>query len=108
MTLRRRLLGPLATAAVLAGALLPGAPGAAEPGVEAMVGHRAAYRLTLDRARDNSDIARAEGVMLYEVIDACDGWATRQRFQLRLTDRDGQEVDTASDYSTFETKDGTK
>ncbi|MFC7541835.1 hypothetical protein ACFQU2_23405 [Siccirubricoccus deserti] len=26
-----------------------------------MVGHRAAYRLSLDRVRDNADIARAEG-----------------------------------------------
>ena len=71
-----------------------------------MAGHRAAYRLTLDHVRDNSDIARAEGVMLYEVVDACDGWATRQRFQLSLTDRDGQDVETTSDYSTYETKDG--
>ncbi|MBL6456526.1 cell envelope integrity EipB family protein [Belnapia sp. T6] len=71
-----------------------------------MVGHRAAYRLTLDRVRDGSDITRAEGAMLYEVVDACDGWATRQRFQLTLTDRDGTEVETASDYSTYETKDG--
>ena len=44
--------------------------------------------------------------MLYEVVDSCDGWATRQRFQLTLTDRDGQDVETTSDYSTFETKDG--
>ena len=56
-----------------------------------MAGHRAAYKLTLDKVRDNSDVARADGVMLYEVVDSCDGWATRQRFQLRLTDRDGQE-----------------
>ncbi|MCB4824627.1 EipB family protein [Roseicella aerolata] len=104
MPLRRHLLAVLA-AAGLAGAL-PVPARAAEPGAEAMVGHRAAYRLALDRVRDNSDIARAEGVMLYEVVDACDGWATRQRFQLRLTDRDGQEVETTSDYSTFETKDG--
>jgi hypothetical protein len=81
---------------------------AAEPGAEAMAGHRAAYRLSLDKVRDNSDIARADGAMLYEVVDSCDGWATRQRFQLRLTDRDGQDVETTSDYSTFETKDGRK
>jgi hypothetical protein len=56
--------------------------------------------------RDNSDIARAEGAMLYEVVDACDGWATRQRFQLTLTGRDGQDIETTSDYSTYETKDG--
>ena len=71
-----------------------------------MAAHRAAYNLTLDRTRDNSDIARARGVMLYEVVDACDGWATRQRFTLVLTDRDGQVVESASDYSTYETKDG--
>jgi hypothetical protein len=108
MPLRRFLIAALTVPLVALGAAvaLPGR--AAEPGVEAMVGHRAAYRLTLDKVRDNSDIARAEGVMLYEVVDSCDGWATRQRFQLRLTDRDGQDVETASDYSTFETKDGKK
>src|SRR5829696_6779661 len=90
MPLRRHMIAALA--AVGASLVLPGPAPAAEPGAEAMAGHRAAYRLSLDRVRDNSNIARAEGVMLYEVVDACDGWATRQRFQLRLTDRDGQEV----------------
>jgi len=103
MPLRRRLIAGLAAGAALFAAP---SPHAAEPGVEAMAGHRAAYRLNLDRVRENSDIARAEGAMLYEVVDACDGWATRQRFQLRLTDRDGQDVETTSDYSTYETKDG--
>ncbi|TCZ64343.1 EipB family protein [Roseicella aquatilis] len=102
MPLRRPLIAALV--ALGAAAALPGR--AAEPGAAAMAGHRAGYKLALEKARDNSDIARAEGVMLYEVVDACDGWATRQRFQLRLTDRDGQEVETTSDYSTFETKDG--
>jgi hypothetical protein len=93
---------------LLAGAtLVPSVAGAAnQPGAEAMVAHRAAYNLTLERARDNSDIARARGIMLYEVVDACEGWATRQRFTLVLTDRDGDNVETGSDYSTFETKDG--
>jgi hypothetical protein len=71
-----------------------------------MLAHRAAYRLTLDSVRDNSGVVQARGVMLYEVVDACDGWATRQRFQLTITDRDGTEVETTSDYSTYETKDG--
>lgn len=102
MPFRRNLLA----ATLLAAVLLPAGTRALEPGADAMAAHRAAYRLTLDRARDNSDIARAEGVMLYEVVDACDGWATRQRFSLTLTNRDGQDVETASDYSTYETKDG--
>lgn len=104
MPLRRRLLTTLF--AVGATSLLAGQLRAAEPGAEAMAAHRAAYRLELDRARENSNVVRAEGVMLYEVVDACDGWATRQRFTLNLTDRDGQEVETASDYSTYESKDG--
>ena len=101
--MRRRLF-----AILLAGAagLLPGIPHAAQPGAEAMASHRAGYTMTLDRARDATSIARAEGVMLYEVVDACDGWATRQRFSLTITDRNGQDVETASDYSTYETKDG--
>ena len=76
------------------------------PGAEAMAAHRAAYRLSFDKSRDNSDVARAEGVMLFEVLDACDGWASRQRLTMRLQDRDGQTIETASDYSTWESKDG--
>ena len=111
-----RLRSLLAATAVLGSALATPAPAqpapaaavtpAALPGTEAMAAHRAAYRLTFDRARDNADIARAEGVMLFEVLDACDGWASRQRLTLRMQDRDGQTMETASDYATWESKDG--
>ena len=70
-----------------------------------LAAHRAMYDLTLDKLR-NDDIAGARGPMSYEMDDACDGWATRQRFTLMLTDRDGQVIESASDYSTYETKDG--
>lgn len=106
----------LAAPASHAQAPKPGVPGAAAPGAAVPVGepitprqmlaHRAAYRLTLDRARDGSGVAQANGAMAYEVIDACDGWTTRQRFTLTLTDRDGTEIETTSDYSTYESKDG--
>jgi hypothetical protein len=107
MALKETPMHRFSTAVLAAGllGLTPLAARAAEPGADAMAAHRAAYRLTLDRSRDNA-IARAEGVMVYEVVDACDGWATRQRFTLVLTDRDGQVVESASDYSTYETKDG--
>ena len=74
--------------------------------VRNLAAHRAAYRLTLAPQRDPGNIASAQGGMIYELVDACDGWATRQRFTLTLTDREGTEIETASDYSTFETKDG--
>jgi hypothetical protein len=115
MRLRSLLAATVAMGAALAlsgpAPAQPAAPAAVQspaalPGAEAMVAHRAAYRLTFDKARDNSDVARAEGVMLFEVLDACDGWASRQRLTMRLQDRDGRAIETASDYSTFESKDG--
>lgn len=126
MRLRDLLAGPrsLPALALLAalGAAGPSWPGAAqapaaptrpeaarpEPGKAApeMAPHRAAYRLTLDRARQGSEVIQAEGAMLFEVMDACDGWTTRQRLQLVVADRAGQTVETASDYSTWESKDG--
>jgi hypothetical protein len=82
------------------------APGAPLAGAEAMASHRAAYRLTLANVRPDGQIGQAEGTMAFEVRDACDGWITRQRLALTVVDRAGQEVQTASDYSTWESKDG--
>lgn len=97
----------LASAQGPATAVAPVAPGQA---IEArhLLPHRAAYRLTLDRARDGGEISAALGAMAYEMLDACDGWTTRQRFQLIITDRDGREIETTSDYSTWESKDGSR
>lgn len=93
--------------AVLMTALLHSQPVLAiEPGAEQMLAHRAAYRLKLDSVRDNASIEQAEGIMLFEVIDACDAWASRQRFTLVVGDRDGNLVETTSDYATLEAKDG--
>ncbi|MDJ0388627.1 DUF1849 family protein [Roseomonas sp. E05] len=72
----------------------------------AMAAHRAAYRLELDRLRQGGDVIQADGAMLFEVLDACDGWTTRQRLKLNVVDRSGSVVETSSDYSTWESKDG--
>lgn len=108
MALRRSLFLALAGAVFVLSPVVAHAAdaGPAAPGAEHMLAHRAAYQLTLDKVRANSNVATANGVMLYEVGDACEGWTTRQRFTLTLNDRDGQEVETSSDYSTYETKDG--
>jgi hypothetical protein len=87
------------------------APAAAQPlagGPEAMLPHRAAYVLTLDRVRDGSNITAARGAMLFEIADACEAWATRQRFTLEITDTDGQRIATTSDYATLEARDGSR
>ena len=46
--------------------------------------------------------------MGYEVTDACDGWAVRQRLRMTITNSEGQDIEMASDYATWESKDGLK
>lgn len=69
-----------------------------------LAGHRALYRLTLASSR--ADISNASGTMAFEMTDACEGWATRQRLRITTTNREGQDIEISSDYATFEAKDG--
>ena len=71
----------------------------------ASAAHRAFYTLTLSTSR-GGDVVAARGTMGYEVIDACDGWAVRQRLSMTLTNSDGQDIEMVSDYATWEAKDG--
>lgn len=73
----------------------------------ASAAHRAIYTLTLASSRGGEVIA-ARGTMGYEVMDACDGWAVRQRLSMTLTNTDGQDIQMVSDYATWESKDGLK
>ncbi len=69
-----------------------------------LIAHRALYRLAMDTSR--GEITSATGTMAYEITDACDSWATRQRLSMTITNRDGQDIDMVSDYATLESKDG--
>jgi hypothetical protein len=101
-----RLPALLAAVLVLcAAAPLPPAADAAGLNT-ALAAHRAFYNLTLDRSR--GDVVSARGTMGYEVIDACDGWAVRQRLSMTLTNTEGQDIEMVSDYATWESKDGLK
>ncbi|HEY7581583.1 MAG TPA: cell envelope integrity EipB family protein [Acetobacteraceae bacterium] len=73
----------------------------------ASAAHRAIYNLTLNASR-GGDVVAARGTMGYEVIDACDGWAVRQRLSMTLTNSEGQDIQMVSDYATWEAKDGLK
>jgi hypothetical protein len=95
-------------AAVVCGALLGGMFGAAGLARAAdLAPHRALYDLKLNTSHDG-DVTSASGTMAYEVQDVCDGWATQQRLQMTITNRDGQDVQMLSDYTTWESKDGLK
>jgi len=70
-----------------------------------LAAHHAEYKLKLGDQR-GGDVSSGSGTMTYEVIDACDGWAVRQRLEMKLTNHDGQDINMVSDYTTFEAKDG--
>lgn len=106
---RCRVFAFLALAAGLSLARPAPAPGAAAvPPANAiaieLAGHKAVYELALDKAR--ADVAGASGTMTYEVVDACDGWAVHQRLLMTITNRDGQDIEMVSEYTTWESKDG--
>jgi hypothetical protein len=77
------------------------------PNQSGLLAHKALYTLTLDSAKSN-DVIAATGTMGYEVTDACDGWAVRQRLNMTITNADGQDIQMTSDYATWESKDGLK
>ena len=86
-------------------AILSSALAAANPVRAAeLAAHHAQYDLTLERGR--GEVIAVSGSMEYNVTDACDAWAVRQRLRMRLTGADGSEVEMLSDYSTIERKDG--
>ncbi len=78
-----------------------------------LLAHHALYTLTFNPRASGSDqsagdVVGARGTMGYEVIDACDGWAIRQRLRMTVTNADGHDIQMDSDYATWESKDGTK
>jgi hypothetical protein len=101
---RTLLLSLLGAAMAVAGARAVAAGPAAEPALP-FVGQDAFYHLRLG-GPGGSDVVAGGGQMGYEVIDACNGWAVRQRLEMTLIDGDGQVTRTVSDYATWEAKDG--
>jgi len=83
--------------------LLLSVPAAAMP----LAAHHAVYKLTLHGSHDQSVLA-ASGTMTYDVTDACTAWATSQHLSMQITNKDGQDIHTVSDYATVEAKDGSR
>jgi hypothetical protein len=71
-----------------------------------IVPHRALYRLSLGATKSSSGVVGANGAMVYEWGETCDGWTVQQRFRLRLQYAEQDNVDVSSSLVTWESKDG--
>ncbi|KAA0589922.1 cell envelope integrity EipB family protein [Azospirillum oryzae] len=106
-------VGAVLAAAVSTGALLAASPVLAQPAATSMAAvaariqpHRAIYTMSLASARNGSKVSDVRGRMMFEWADACDGWTTEQRFQLRFVYSEGDDMAMNTNYTTWESKDG--
>jgi len=69
--------------------------------------HRATYEMKLALARPNSGIVEVNGNnMVLETADSCDAWNVKQRIKLTFLRNDGEEFETDSNFTSYESKDG--
>jgi hypothetical protein len=73
-----------------------------------LASHRATYRMGLSTSRSGSGMANAAGQWSYEFTDSCDGWITEYRLAMTYAYTEGGQVDTSTDFLSWESKDGLK
>jgi len=78
--------------------------GPADAGV--MATHHAVYALALDPMSAGTDLSDVEGVMTYEWADACKGWTTTEKADLKLFYQDGHQDSIGWSLNSWEGKDG--
>ncbi|MCF4166633.1 cell envelope integrity EipB family protein [Zavarzinia compransoris] len=85
----------------------PAAEAAPEPATDIrLAGHRAVYDLVLGRNRPGSGVAVAEGRMVIEFADVCDGYTLTQQLRMRLGDGEGSYSTTDFRVVNWESMDG--
>jgi hypothetical protein len=90
-----------AAAAVVLAMLFAGSAGAA-----GIMPHRALYTMSLVRAGNDSGVTAARGTMAYQWGETCDGWTIEQRYRLNMGYSDSPDETIASNFVTWESKDG--
>jgi hypothetical protein len=68
--------------------------------------HKAIYRLSLEKTRDQSPITNVSGILEFSWEDVCRGWTTSQRTRMQMATRDGTVSDFIWSLNTLESKDG--
>jgi hypothetical protein len=71
-----------------------------------IVPHRALYTMTLGRSGGDTGVIGANGTMAYQWGEVCDGWTVEQRYRLKMGYSETPDVSIASNFVTWEAKDG--
>ena len=71
-----------------------------------LASHRATYDMKLSRSQIGADVVDVRGTMTYEWLDACGGWTTTQKSQMKFFYQDGRTVDLGWSLNSWESKDG--
>jgi hypothetical protein len=87
--------------AFLCAGFCAGSAGAAE-----IMPHRALYTMSLGRATGDAGVTEAHGTMAYQWGETCDGWTVEQRYRLRMGYAESPDINIASNFVTWEAKDG--
>jgi hypothetical protein len=72
---------------------------------EDLAAHHATYVLSLAPDNKNSQITGAEGVMIYDLKNVCDGWATDLKLKFVMSLDSGDNRDFETSQVTWEAKD---
>jgi hypothetical protein len=73
---------------------------------EEMVAHRATYVLSLAHDNRNSQVTGADGLMVFDLKDTCDGWAIDLKLKLIMSVESGESGTIEMTQVTWESKDG--
>jgi hypothetical protein len=71
-----------------------------------LVAHHAQYVLSLGRDSKNSQVLGADGLMVVDLKDTCDGWATDIKLKLIMSVEGGENGTLEMTQVTWESKDG--
>lgn len=74
----------------------------------AMVPHKALYDIRMVARKNSSQVLNISGQMFFEWNRMCEAWTTDHRFNLEYEYADTAPINITSDFSTYETFDGTE
>src|SRR2546422_1010549 len=79
--------------------------GSAAAGATEILPHKAFHLLLSRQEPEREETVSADGMLIFEWLDTCDGWQINQRAKLRLS---GEEGETGFEWRqiTWESKDG--